>query len=235
MHAVAVESVAAKCGNERRVNVEHPFPIAFAQLERRQETRQDHEVELVVALASGGRDIAEADARNAPLRSNPDFVRMYDGTATSPTENIDLLGQHFRTQHFEGMARVPSYVRWWQACDMVPAYRHLERVLRLLQWRCPPDRWHLKSPPDLGCLDAIARVFPDARFVWTHRDPAKVLASVCKLISFIRRMQSDAVDDHEKMIAALLKRDGPALGQVLRFHLERTWDRVRNVLGVTDL
>ena len=44
----------------------------------------------------------------------------------------------------------------------------------------------------------------------------------------------DAVDDHEKMIAALLKRDGPALGQVLRFHLERTWDRVRNVLGVTE-
>lgn len=44
----------------------------------------------------------------------------------------------------------------------------------------------------------------------------------------------DAVDDHEKMIAALLKRDGPTLGQVLRFHLERTWDRVRNVLGVPE-
>lgn len=141
--------------------------------------------------------IAEADARNAPLRSNPEFVRMYDGTATSPTENIDLLGQHFRTQHFEGMARIPSYIRWWQGCDMVPAYRHLARVLRLLQWRCPPTRWHLKSPPDLGCLDAIVEVFPGARFVWTHRDPARVLASVCRLISFIRRMQSDDVDDRE--------------------------------------
>ncbi len=43
----------------------------------------------------------------------------------------------------------------------------------------------------------------------------------------------DAVDDHEKMIAALLSRDGAALGRVLRFHLERTWDRVRNVLGLT--
>ena len=36
------------------------------------------------------------------------------------------------------------------------------------------------------------------------------------------------------MIAALLVRDGPALGRVLRFHLERTWDRVRNVLGLTE-
>lgn len=44
----------------------------------------------------------------------------------------------------------------------------------------------------------------------------------------------DAVDDHEKMVEALLRRDGPALGQVLRFHLERTWERVRNVLALPE-
>jgi hypothetical protein len=141
--------------------------------------------------------IAAAEARNAPLQSDPDFRRMYDATATSPTENIDLLGQHFRTQHFEGMAHVPSYVRWWLGCDMVPAYRHHERVLKLLQWRCPPTRWHLKSPPDLCCLDAFVAVYPNARIVWTHRDPATVLASVCKLISIVRRLGTDRVDPHE--------------------------------------
>jgi hypothetical protein len=141
--------------------------------------------------------IAAADARNAFFRGDPDFLRMYDGTATSPTENIDLLGQHFATQHFEGMAHVPSYIRWWLDCDMVPAYRHHERVLRLLQWRCPPTRWFLKSPPDLCHLDAFATVYGRARIVWTHRDPAKVLASVCKLICIVRRMQTDQVDLHE--------------------------------------
>jgi hypothetical protein len=141
--------------------------------------------------------IAAADARNAPLRNDPDFRRMYDATATSPTENIDLLGQHFRTQHFEGMAHVPAYIRWWLGCDMAPAYRHHERVLKLLQWRCPPNRWHLKSPPDLCCLEAFVTVYPDARIVWTHRDPAKVLASVCKLISIVRRTQTDRIDLHE--------------------------------------
>jgi hypothetical protein len=119
---------------------------------------------------------------------------MYDATAVSPTENIDLLGQHFRTQHFDGMAHVPGYIRWWLGCDMVPAYRHHERVLKLLQWRCPPTRWHLKSPPDLCCLDTFATVYPRARIIWTHRDPAKVLASVCKLIWIVRRMQTDHVD-----------------------------------------
>jgi hypothetical protein len=141
--------------------------------------------------------IAEADARNAFFRNDPDFLRMYDGTATSPTENIDLLGQHFATEHFEGMAHVPSYVRWWLGCDMVPAYRHHARVLKLLQWRCPPTRWFLKSPPDLAHLDAFVAVYPGARIVWTHRDPAKVLASVCKLFVIVRRMQTDHVDLHE--------------------------------------
>jgi len=141
--------------------------------------------------------IAEADARNTAFRDDPDFLRMYDGTATSPTENIDLLGQHFATQHFEGMAHVPGYIRWWLGCDMVPAYRHHERVLKLLQWRCPATRWFLKSPPDLACLDAFVAVYPNARIVWTHRDPATVLASVCKLIWIVRRMQTDHVDLHE--------------------------------------
>jgi hypothetical protein len=141
--------------------------------------------------------IAAADERNAFFRNDPDFLRMYDGTAVSPTENIDLLGQHFATQHFEGMAHVPSYIRWWLGCDMVPAYRHHERVLKLLQWRCARARWFLKSPPDLCCLDAFVAVYPDARIVWTHRDPATVLASVCKLIFIVRRMQTDHVDLHE--------------------------------------
>lgn len=42
----------------------------------------------------------------------------------------------------------------------------------------------------------------------------------------------DAVGDHEAMMAALLARDGAALGRVLKAHLDRTWDRVRNVLGL---
>jgi Sulfotransferase family len=139
--------------------------------------------------------IAVADAMLAGMKTAaPDLARLHDDTGTSPTENQDLLGQHFRTQHFEGQASIPSYLRWWLACDMIPAYRHHRRVLQLLQWRCPPTRWNLKSPPDLCCLDAFVAVYPDARIVWTHRDPAKVLASVCTLLAALRAVLSDVVD-----------------------------------------
>lgn len=141
--------------------------------------------------------IATADAVLAGMKAAaPELARMHDDTGRSPTENQDLLGQHFRTQHFEGMANVPSYIRWWQSCAMDGAYRHHRRVLKLLQWRCPPTRWNLKSPPDLAHLDAVLAVYPDVRLVWTHRDPAKVLPSVCKLIAVLRALCSSAVDPH---------------------------------------
>lgn len=141
--------------------------------------------------------IAVADAMLEGMKlAAPDLALMHDDTGTSPTENQDLLGQHFRTQHFEGMASVPSYVQWWLGCEMESAYRHHRRVLKLLQWRCPPTRWNLKNPPDLCHLDAMMRVYPDVRIVWTHRDPAKVLPSVCKLIATLRALFSSRVDLH---------------------------------------
>lgn len=121
---------------------------------------------------------------------SPRLAAMHEDTPTGPTENHDLLGMSFRTFHFAGMSFVPRYVAWWLACDMEPAYRLMRRTLQLLQWRCPPSRWQLKSPPDSFCLDAILAVFPDARFVMTHRDPAAVLGSVCSLIHTMYEMTS---------------------------------------------
>ncbi len=127
--------------------------------------------------------IASAEQGLAAMHQlSPKLAAMHEDTATGPTENHDLLGMSFRTFHFEGMAWVPRYVEWWLACDMVPAYRGMKRVLQLLASRGGPQRWHLKSPPDSFCLDAVLAVFPDARFVMTHRDPASVLGSVCSLL-----------------------------------------------------
>src|SRR5512134_138557 len=125
---------------------------------------------------------------------SPRLAAMHEDTPTGPTENHDLLGMSFRTFHFEGMAFVPGYVAWWLGCDMLPAYRLMRRTLQLLQWRCPPNRWMLKSPPDSFFLDAVLAVFPDARFVMTHRDPAAVLGSVCSLIATMYEMTSTPPD-----------------------------------------
>jgi hypothetical protein len=139
--------------------------------------------------------IAEAEQGISALHQlSPRLAVMHDDTPTGPTENQDLLGMSFRTFHFEGMAWVPRYVAWWLVCDMVPAYRFMKRVLQLLQSRGGPTRWHLKSPPDSLFLDAVLAVFPDARFVVTHRDPAAVLGSVCSLIATMHELTGPPPD-----------------------------------------
>jgi len=138
----------------------------------------------------------EATARGlaAMYEAFPRMAAMYHQTATGPTECQDLLGMEFRTAHFDGMAYVPDYAAWVVDCDMGPAYRYHRRVLRLLQWHCPPRLWHLKTPVHMLALDRLVEAYPGARFLWTHRDPAEVLGSVCSLVAYTRSWVSDHHD-----------------------------------------
>jgi hypothetical protein len=124
----------------------------------------------------------------------PKMRSLHFQSPTGPTECQDLLGMDVRTSHFDGMAIVPSYTEWVLGCDMTPAYLQHRRTLRLLQWHCPPDQWHLKTPVHMLSLPALLGVYPDARFIWTHRDPSEVMGSVCSLIAYTRSWVSDQVD-----------------------------------------
>jgi hypothetical protein len=43
-------------------------------------------------------------------------------------------------------------------------------------------------------LGALAEAYPDAVFIWNHRDPAEVLGSVCSLIGYTRSWVSDRTE-----------------------------------------
>src|SRR5262249_53385615 len=45
--------------------------------------------------------------------------------------------------------------------------------------------------------DALVQAYPNARFLWSHRDPAKVMGSVCSLIQYVRSWSSDRNDPKE--------------------------------------
>jgi hypothetical protein len=109
----------------------------------------------------------------------PDFVGMLPSSPTGPAECLHLMGLDLHSQLFQGMAILPSYTAFLLACDMEPTYRYHKRVLKLLQWRCPPVRWSLKTPSHMTSINDLDAVYPDARFVMTHRDISSVLPSVC--------------------------------------------------------
>ncbi len=106
------------------------------------------------------------------------------------------MALNFCSQAFLAFAQIPQYAQWLLHADLVPTYQYEKRVLKLLQWRNPRVRWRLKAPTHLLYLDAINTVFPDARFVMTHRDPVHVMRSVCGLYAEYIGKLTDTLDPH---------------------------------------
>jgi hypothetical protein len=124
----------------------------------------------------------------------PEFAAIHETTATGPNEDGVVLAHEFKSSHLEAILRIPSYGEWRSGCDMTTAYRYHERFIKLLQWRCPPRRWQLKSPVHLHSLEALLAVYPDARIIMTHRDPAKVIPSACSMWRASMALYSSDVD-----------------------------------------
>jgi hypothetical protein len=127
----------------------------------------------------------------------PRMKQMLPMTATSPVEDQLIMGYDFKTQILQAEYHIPSYVEWLNhEADLVPTFRYVKRVLKLLQWRCPPTRWRLKNPTYILFIDALDRVFPDARYCMTHRDVAAVIPSVSDLYYERHKVGTDAPDKH---------------------------------------
>ncbi|MFE7504742.1 sulfotransferase family protein [Promicromonospora sp. NPDC057488] len=84
---------------------------------------------------------------------------------------------------------MPSYSAWLaDRHDVGSQYEYLKLGLQVLQHGREPKRWVLKYPGHLGDMDTIRKVFPDATFVWTHRDPVTVIGSFASLLETLQAM-----------------------------------------------
>jgi hypothetical protein len=126
--------------------------------------------------------IAETTERlGGSNRLMPFLPAMHPMSATLATECVTLFMLDFRSLQIETQARVPRYRAWLEQADMSPTFALHRLVLQILQSRVPTERWALKTPQYLWCLPALRAAYPDARLVWTHRDPVPVVASVASL------------------------------------------------------
>jgi acyl transferase domain-containing protein/thioesterase domain-containing protein/acyl carrier protein len=124
----------------------------------------------------------------------PESTAMHKYDACAPEECVWLLQNEFACMSFSFLTQIPSYTAWLKEQDMKPVYQYYRASLQLLDWKFASDRWVLKNPFHLGDLEALKAVFPDARFIQTHRSPARVVASYCRLIKNLRPVYSDRLD-----------------------------------------
>lgn len=112
-----------------------------------------------------------------------------------PEECLWLIEHTFNDLIFELRAHVPTYSRWVAEHEAdIDIHHYYRRLLQLLGAHCRGNHWVFKAPRHLPGLAGLLAVFPEARIVQTHRDPAAVLPSLCSLCEILRGTASDAVD-----------------------------------------
>ena len=150
----------------------------------------------------GGRDRRWVTARlamGAVHLANPVTKHIHPSGTFEPEEELGLLVRSIWGMKHEAQWHVPSYGRWCEAQDATPAYEYMARLLRLVGWaRGETDAkpWVLKTPQHMLDLDALLNVFPDARIVFTHREPRSIVPSSCSLVWNQMIIHSDHVDPH---------------------------------------
>jgi len=126
---------------------------------------------------------------------SPNYEAIHPMGAHEPEECVALFTNVFRTLQYNVQYRVPGYVEWLQEQDPRIAYGQYHQQLQLVQYHRPHGkRFALKDPTHSVFVDTILELFPDARFVFTHRDPATTMSSLCSLYAYTRALFSDDVD-----------------------------------------
>ena len=116
--------------------------------------------------------------------ANPRTLSIHPTGPYEPEEELGLLVASMWGMKHDAQWHVPTYGRWTEQEDATPAYRHMANLLRLIGWSQQESSlrpWILKTPQHMLDIKALLAVFPDAKLIFTHRDPRQVVASAASL------------------------------------------------------
>ena len=143
--------------------------------------------------------------------------------ADGPTEDMFIHNQDFKGLSWDSFLPTDRYARWlFDETDMTSTYEYQKRYLQVLQ-STAPGTWSLKMPSHSVHIEALLKVFPDARLIWAHRDPYKATGSLCNLWRLPQSlvMNTELLDQTEMGRAAMWQ---------MRYHVDRPL-RARDRIG----
>jgi hypothetical protein len=163
------------------------------------------------------RCMQKLELQKAFLREHPEARYIHWEFAYEPTE-CDILHAHdFRSFRIARCFPAPKYNEWLRSCDMAPAYDFHKRTLQMLQSKAG-GVWNLKCPMHGLYLDFVLAAYPDARLIWTHRNPVESLASTCSSIRNIHELLG-------------LKTDPKAIGYEVAYWLHELVARAGSIVS----
>jgi hypothetical protein len=125
-------------------------------------------------------------------RVTPEIASMHEFGGAVPTELIQIEALGFQNNAWLDLyGFVPSYDAYLAKRSFAPSLKYAKRVLKLLQWKNPRQRWVLKSPDTMRYMPEVFAAFPGTQLVWMHRDPIKCVSSMISLVGTLFYIRSD--------------------------------------------
>jgi hypothetical protein len=133
-------------------------------------------------LKTDPRALGRLEQEMIAMAANPGMGKYYRGSAIYPNEDVFIMAGDFKTLMIESKGRLPGYKDFIFSCDMTSAYEYHKKFLAVLQSQAP-GVWNCKKPSHALFLEYLFKIYPDARVIWTHRDPYTATGSLCSIIS----------------------------------------------------
>lgn len=111
----------------------------------------------------------------------PDMATKHLIDVQAPEECNSLFQNCFAAYATGIFYHVPSYQAWLCQQELTAAYQYYKTQVQLLCYHYPGRTWISKNPDHLLGIDALLQVFPDAAFVYLHRDLGEVFGSICSV------------------------------------------------------
>ena len=111
----------------------------------------------------------------------PEFKAMHKLGGNLPVESVEFVYFTFLSEVYPIAFQVPSYARYLQTQDLRYTFAWQKKILQLLQAGFCGKRWLLKGPSHLPYLREFLDVYPDAKIIFTHRDPIVSADSVVSM------------------------------------------------------
>ncbi len=157
-----------------------------------------------------------ANQRWLRTSANPIMAAMHEHSPDHACGENELQIPDFASYQWEWMADVPKWRDYYLSQDQTPHYEYGREMLKAIAYQFPNGRrWILKGNAQSEQVPVLAKVYPDATIVMTHRDPLAILQSVLTMrgLSVLAHQKAPNIPAHvaywvdriERMLRAYIR------------------------------
>ena len=119
-------------------------------------------------------------------RLSPEFIKAHELGTMEPEECNPFLMSSFYALLFCQLVYLPDYFQYVLTSNFGDSYTLHKKHLQALSFNREEKTWFLKGPAHIASLAQLLAVYPDARIVFTHRNPLECLPSMASLTAMLR-------------------------------------------------